>query len=473
MGMIFQEPMTSLTPVLTIGRQMTEALSVHKGLGPAAARARSVEMLEKAGIDKAKARLAQYPHEFSGGMRQRVMIAMTLALEPELLIADEPTTALDVTVQAQILDLMRTLTRESGTSLLLITHDMGVVAEMADRVTVMHRGRVVETAPVAPLFAAPQRDYTRALLAAVPRIDAPVRQDGPPVSDRPALAFRDISRRFGPRGIFSRGHSHQALDGVSLSVAPGETLALVGESGSGKSTLGRIGARLDLGHDGQVSINGADITGLRGAALRRARRDVQMIFQDPFASLDPRFSAAQTLAEPLAIHRSLSGRALRQQSLNLFERVGLSAQMIDRLPHEFSGGQRQRIAIARALAPAPKVIIADEPTSALDVSVQADILRLLRDIQKETGLGLLFITHDLAVVRQIAHRVAVLRGGQLVELGSTADVMDRPQHPYTQALIAAAPVPDPTLAERRQSKVAAEGAASPFVAGLTLQRSAE
>jgi ABC-type glutathione transport system ATPase component len=462
MGMIFQEPMTSLTPVLTIGRQMTEALSVHKGLGPAAARGRSVEMLEKAGIDKAKARLAQYPHEFSGGMRQRVMIAMTLALEPELLIADEPTTALDVTVQAQILDLMRTLTRESGTSLLLITHDMGVVAEMADRVTVMHRGRVVETAPVAPLFAAPQRDYTRALLGAVPRIDAPVRQDAPPASDRPALAFHGISRRFGPRGIFSRGHSHQALAEVSLSVAPGETLALVGESGSGKSTLGRIGARLDLGHDGQVSINGADITGLRGAALRRARRDVQMIFQDPFASLDPRFSAAQTLAEPLALHRGLSGRALRQEALKLFERVGLSATMIDRLPHEFSGGQRQRIAIARALAPAPKVIIADEPTSALDVSVQAAILQLLLDIQKETGLGLLFITHDLAVVRQNAHRVAVLRGGQLVELGTTEDVMDRPQHPYTQALIAAAPVPDPALAVRRTSRVIAEQFPGPF-----------
>ena len=450
-GMIFQEPMTSLTPVLTIGRQMTEGLTVHKGMSIAAARALAIEMLDKVGIDRAAARLQQYPHEFSGGMRQRVMIAMTLALEPELLIADEPTTALDVTVQAQILDLMRALIHETGTSLLLITHDMGVVAEMSDRVAVMHRGRLVETGPVAQIFAQPQDDYTRILLAAVPRLDAPIRPDVPPFADRPALALRGIHRTFGHRGLLARCPQLPALDDVTLSLAPGETLALVGESGSGKSTLGRIAARLDLDHKGQVLVDGEDITGLRGAALRRSRGGVQMIFQDPFASLDPRFTAGQTIDEPLAIHRGLSGPALRQEVGRLLDRVGLSDQMFDRLPHEFSGGQRQRIAIARALAPKPKVIIADEPTSALDVSVQAAILQLLLDIQRESGLSLLFISHDLAVVRRIAHRVAVLRGGRLVELGPVADVMDHPRHPYTQALIAAAPVPDPTVVPRNYS----------------------
>ncbi|WP_172332389.1 ABC transporter ATP-binding protein [Mangrovicoccus sp. HB161399] len=448
MGMIFQEPMTSLTPVLTIGRQMTEALAVHKGMSGAAARARAVEMLDAAGIPQPAARMAQYPHEFSGGMRQRVMIAMTLALEPELLIADEPTTALDVTVQAQILELMRRLARETGTSLLLITHDMGVVAEMADRVAVMRRGHLVETGTARDIFSAPAQGYTRDLLAAVPRMDGPLRRDPPPAADRPALAFRGIGRSFGARGFLSRSAGHRALDGIDLAVAPGETLALVGESGSGKSTLGRIGARLDLSHEGSVQVAGEDITALRGAALRKARSRVQMVFQDPFASLDPRFAAGDTLAEPLAIHRGLSGRALRAEAGRLMERVGLSASMLDRLPHEFSGGQRQRIAIARALAPEPQVVIADEPTSALDVSVQASILDLLLGLQRDTGLAFLFITHDLAVVRRIAHRVAVLRGGRLMELGPAAEVMDRPRHPYTQALIAAAPVPDPRAARQ-------------------------
>ncbi len=450
MGMIFQEPMTSLTPVLTIGRQMTEALAVHKGMTGAVARARAVEMLDAAGIPQPSERMAQYPHEFSGGMRQRVMIAMTLALEPELLIADEPTTALDVTVQAQILELMRRLSRETGTSLLLITHDMGVVAEMAGRVAVMRRGRPVETGPARTIFASPARSYTRELLAAVPRMDGPLRADPPPAADRPALAFRGIGRSFGGRGFLSRGSGHRALDGIDLAVAPGETLALVGESGSGKSTLGRIGARLDLAHDGSVHVAGEDITALRGGALRKARSRVQMVFQDPFASLDPRFTAGATLAEPLAIHRGLSGKALRSEAGELLDRVGLSASMLDRLPHEFSGGQRQRIAIARALAPGPQVVIADEPTSALDVSVQAAILDLLLELQRQSGLAFLFITHDLAVVRRIAHRVAVLRGGRLMELGQAAEVMDHPRHPYTQALIAAAPVPDPD-AQRRPS----------------------
>jgi ABC-type glutathione transport system ATPase component len=442
-GMIFQEPMTSLTPVLTIGRQMTEALVVHKGMSELAATARAIEMLSRAGISDAVRRLGQYPHEFSGGMRQRVMIAMALALEPELLIADEPTTALDVTVQAQILELMRDLTRQIGTSLLLITHDMGVVAEMADRVAVMRHGRLVETEHVAPIFVSPSKPYTRELLAAVPRMDGAVRTDAPPAADRPALAFDAVGRSFRARGFLARGRAQRVLHDVTLSVDPGETLALVGESGSGKSTLGRIGTRLDLDHEGTVRVDGVDITGLRGGRLRRARGKVQMVFQDPYASLDPRFTAAQTLAEPLAIHRGLSGRDLRTEALRLFDLVHLPAALIDRLPHEFSGGQRQRIALSRALAAAPRVIVADEPTSALDVSVQASVLELLREIQRETGVAYLFITHDLAVVRAIAHRVAVMQAGSIVESGPVLDVMDKARHPYTRALLDAAPNMDP------------------------------
>jgi ABC-type glutathione transport system ATPase component len=438
-GMIFQEPMTSLTPVLTIERQMTEGLVVHKGLSRSAARVRAGEMLAKAGIDDVERRLSQYPHEFSGGMRQRVMIAMTLALEPELLIADEPTTALDVTVQAQILELMRDLTRQSGTSLLLITHDMGVVAEMADRVAVMRHGRIVEAGPATGVLARPTAPYTRQLLAAVPRMDDPVRIDAPPAAAPAALAFEGVGRSFGDRGLLRRGPSHRVLDDVTLTVAEGETVALVGESGSGKSTLGRIGARLDLTHDGSVRVEGADITGLRGGALRRARAKVQIVFQDPFASLDPRFTAGETLAEPLALHRGLSGKALRAEALRLLDRVQLPGSMIDRLPHEFSGGQRQRIAISRALAAEPRVIVADEPTSALDVSVQAAVLALLRDIQHDTGVAYLFITHDLAVVRSVAHRVAVMKGGRIVESGPVETVMEAPKSPYTRALLAAAP----------------------------------
>ena len=443
MGMIFQEPMTSLTPVLTIGRQMTEGLRVHRGLSASAARERAVGMLDRAGIPDPASRLGQYPHEFSGGMRQRVMIAMTMALEPELLIADEPTTALDVTVQAQILDLMRELTREAGTSLLLITHDMGVVAEMADRVAVMRHGEIVETGGAGEVFARPRHAYTRALLDAVPRLDARTRP-APPAPPQPVLEFEEVGRSFAGRGFLRRGGAVRALDGVSLAVMPGETLALVGESGSGKSTLGRIGTRLDTEHSGRVRVEGEDITALAGVRLRRLRARVQMIFQDPFASLDPRFTTFRTLAEPLVIHQGLRGADLRARAASLLDRVGLPGDALDRLPHEFSGGQRQRIAIARALAAEPRVIVADEPTSALDVSVQAQVLALLEELQAGSGLAYLFITHDLAVVRRIAHRVAVMRAGRIVELGGVARVLDEAAHPYTRALLAAAPEPDPS-----------------------------
>jgi len=443
-GMIFQEPMTSLNPVLSVARQMTEGLEVHRGLDGAAARRRAIEMLDRVGIANAAARLDQYPHEFSGGMRQRVMIAAAMALEPRLLIADEPTTALDVTVQAQILDLMRAVTREAGTSLLLITHDMGVVAEMADRVVVMSQGRVVESGPVAPLFRSPREAYTHALLGAVPRLDgAGPERPSRDVSDLPILRLSEISKTFRGVGWSSAATRTVAVDDVTLDVGRGETVALVGESGSGKSTLGRIAVRLTSPDRGRVSIDGEDLTGATGGRLRRARARIQFVFQDPFASLDPRFTVERTLAEPLKVKGELNGRAIRDRVAFLIARVGLPADAATRLPHEFSGGQRQRIAIARALAVEPAVIVADEPTSALDVSVQAQILELLAELQRERELAILFITHDLAVVRRMAHRVAVMRAGRLVEVGDAAAVLDCARHPYTRALLSAAPIPDP------------------------------
>jgi ABC-type glutathione transport system ATPase component len=444
-GMIFQEPMTSLNPVLSIGRQMTEALEIHRGLDGTAARKRAIAMLEHVGIANAAARLEQYPHEFSGGMRQRVMIAAVMALKPRLLIADEPTTALDVTVQAQILDLMRAVTREAGTSLLLITHDMGVVAEMADRVVVMRHGRIVETDTVAPLFRAPAEPYTRALLAAVPRIDGPG-PSRPPAQDlphTPILSLSGISKTFHSGGWLRSTSATIALDDVTLDVDRAQTIALVGESGSGKSTLGRIAVRLTEPDSGRVLVDGQDITAAAGARLRAARSRIQFVFQDPYASLDPRFTIERTLAEPLKIKGGPDAREIRRRVASLLDRVGLPANAATRLPHEFSGGQRQRIAIARALAVDPAVIVADEPTSALDVSVQAQILDLLGGLQREQALAILFITHDLAVVRRVAHRVAVMRAGRIVEVGQAADVLDHPRHPYTRSLLSAAPVPDP------------------------------
>jgi ABC-type glutathione transport system ATPase component len=474
-GMVFQEPMTSLNPVLTIGRQMSEALVEHKDLSGSEVRARVLAMVERVGLGDGPTLLKRYPHELSGGMRQRVMIAMAMVLEPALLIADEPTTALDVTVQAQILDLLRDLVRTAGASLLLITHDMGVVAEIADRVVVMQRGRVVETRDVHELFGSPSQNYTRALLAAVPRLDGPGRPlpsdcgEGP----EPVLRLDRISKSYASGGLFKSRDSAKAVAGVSLSVMPGETLALVGESGSGKSTLGRAAARLIDVDEGRVIVDGEDLTWIEGRRLRAARSTIQMIFQDPFASLDPRFTLLASIAEPMLVSGLADRGTAPGKAIALMERVGLSRALSDRLPHELSGGQRQRISIARALAAEPKIIVADEPTSALDVSVQAQVLALLAELQEERGLTFLFITHDLAIVRQIAHRVAVMRGGKLLELGPADAVLRSPQHEYTQALLAAAPVPDPTRRRQVQliiAPVGLESTLSEFVPGHWVAR---
>lgn len=454
-GMIFQEPMSALNPVLTIGLQMTEALRVHGLANQSEANRKAVEMLDRVGIPSPQTRLGQYPHEFSGGMRQRVMIAMTMLLKPDLIIADEPTTALDVTVQAQILDLLTDLVEETNIGLLLITHDMGVVAETADRVLVMKHGKGVEEAPVRELFAKPKAAYTKALLAAVPRLDADIagtqeRAD----ADAPILEVRNLKKSFSKKNGFWRSRATtRALNNVSLSVRQGETLAIVGESGSGKSTLARAITRLLTVDSGTVMVNGQDFLSLKGDALRAARSDIQMIFQDPYSSLDPRFKIGRAIGEPIRIHNKIGSSQSRQQVSALLEQVGLSPDMAERYPHEFSGGQRQRIAISRALACGPKILVADEPTSALDVSIQAQVLDLLLRLKRELDLTMLFISHDLAVVGKISDRVAVMRGGQILELGPTAQILHHPQHPYTIALLSAAPSPDPERSHKLRAEL--------------------
>ncbi len=453
-AMIFQEPMTSLNPVLSIGRQLVESIEVHTDLSRAQARQRAVEALKAVRISEAESRLKQYPHELSGGMRQRVMIAMALALRPDVLIADEPTTALDVTVQGEVLELLRDLQREHGTSVILITHDMGVVAEMADRVIVMRHGRMVEEGGIEDIFAAPQAAYTRELLAAVPRIGSgagrqATREVAGEAAPRPVAVARNLQVRFDQRGglfgtVQRRVH---AVEGVSFAIQPNETLALVGESGCGKSTTAKALAGL-VPYAGDILIGGRNLSGLKGAERKAVRRDVQMVFQDPFASLDPRMRVGDLVAEPLLVHGVASKRERQERAAALFERVGLSARDMERYPHEFSGGQRQRICIARALALQPKLVIADESVSALDVSVQARVLELLRELQQEFGIAYLFISHDMAVVENISDRVAVMYLGQIVEMGTRDQVFSNPRHPYTRRLIDAVPVPDP--ARRRQ-----------------------
>lgn len=450
--MIFQEPMTSLTPVLRVGLQLTEPLIEHKGMSRRAAAIRAREMLELVGLDDPTRRMRQYPHELSGGMRQRVMIAMAMAGDPAVLIADEPTTALDVTIQAQILDLMQSLRKRFATSMILITHDMGVVAEMADRVVVMNRGTKVEEGRVEDIFARPRKPYTQQLLASVLRLGArasapaPRRMVDEPVSTEGSLLQADgLSKKFHDRAwFFGKGHvAASAMDDVSFSLRRGETLALVGESGSGKSTTGRAILRLIEVDAGRIEIEGRDIRALSATGLRRERGRMQMIFQDPFASLNPRMSAGRLVAEPMIIHGIARGSELEDRVEALFRRVGLEGEHIRRYPHEFSGGQRQRLCIARALGVGPSLMVADEPTSALDVSVQAKVLELMLELQQTLGLAFLFISHDMAVVEEVAHRVAVMRQGRIVEIGPRQRVLGDPRHPYTRTLLAAVPAADP------------------------------
>ena len=468
-AMIFQEPMTSLNPVLTIGFQIAEALIQHRGLSRAAAEAETIRLLDRVRIPAATSRFHEHPHRFSGGMRQRVMIAMALACRPKLLIADEPTTALDVTIQAQILELLKELQQEEGMSILFITHDMGVVAEIADRTVVMYGGQAVETDATTRVFAAPSHPYTRALLAAVPRLgsmdgrtrpmrfpivdkvtgtsDEPVETpDTVSTAERPLLEVSGLTTRFPIRsGLFGKvsGRVH-AVENISFTLRAGETLALVGESGCGKSTTGRSILRLLEPDSGTVLVDGQDVLAMNGRALRDFRKQMQIVFQDPFASLNPRMSVGTAIAAPLLANGLATAAQARDKVADLLVRVGLTADMAARFPHEFSGGQRQRICIARALALGPKLIVADEAVSALDVSVKAQVVNLMLDLQASMGLAYLFISHDIAVVERMSHRVAVMYLGEIVEIGPRTALFGNPQHPYTKKLMAAVPVPDPS-----------------------------
>jgi peptide/nickel transport system ATP-binding protein len=452
-AMIFQEPMTSLNPVMTVGAQLTEAIRTHDDAGSRGAEACALAMLEAVHITEPARRLRQYPHELSGGMRQRVMIAMALSCRPKVLIADEPTTALDVTVQAQILKLMRELRADFGAAILLITHDMGVVAEMADRVAVMKSGRVVEQGPTLDIFERPREAYTRQLLDAVPRLGAFAGTDGPPrvtstppiaLSRDPVLFVHDLSVTYGRSARwFGRGEaSAPTVSGISFELHAGRTLGLVGESGSGKSTTGKAVLGL-IPFAGEVVIDGVSIAGLSSAEMRPVRRKAQMIFQDPYASLDPRMSVGAAIAEPLTIHGVGTPAERRERVAMLLRRVHLSPDHASRYPHEFSGGQRQRICIARALALEPRVIVSDESVSALDVSVRGQVLDLLLELQEEMGLAYLFISHDMAVIERVSHDVAVMRDGEFVEYGTRRQVFENPVEEYTKALMQAVPVPIP------------------------------
>ena len=511
-AMIFQEPMTSLNPVFPVGEQIAESIRLHQRKDAAAARAEALRMLEQVRIPEARSVLTRYPHQLSGGMRQRVMIAMALSCRPTLLIADEPTTALDVTIQAQILTLIRLLQDEMHMAVMFITHDMGVVAEVADRVVVMYGGEKVEEGSAETIFRSPAQPYTRALLAAVPRLGALRGVDVPrkfplltteaplprgaavaPVSGNAALAAR--TPRGGPSLVLLRDaaapESHResapmlrvrrlttrfdvksgllgrvrrrvhAVEQVSFDLAGGETLALVGESGCGKSTTGRSLLRLVDIAGGSVEFDGLDLAKLTDDALRPVRRNIQMIFQDPFASLDPRLTVGFSIAEPLYVHGVASGREAEDRVAWLLEHVGLAGEHARRYPHEFSGGQRQRIAIARALALNPRIIIADEPVSALDVSIQAQIVNLLIDLQQELGVSYLFISHDMAIVERVSHRVAVMYLGQIVEIGPRRAIFENPRHAYTRKLMAAVPVADPTR-RRRERALSSEEIPSPI-----------
>ena len=473
-AMIFQEPMTSLNPVFKVGDQIMEAIALHQPGDRKAVLSRALRMMDLVRIPDAKQVMGRYPHQLSGGMRQRVMIAMALACEPTLLIADEPTTALDVTVQSQILQIIRGLQKDLDMGVVFITHDMGVVAEIADDVMVMRHGETVEHATVQSIFASPQHPYTQCLLAAVPRLgdmngtdfpakfplvvqvaDEEVRTAGtqseasnavaPDYTRPPLLSVRNLVVRYDLRGgILGRVQRRvHAVENVSFELYGGETLALVGESGCGKSTTARAVAHLLQIQGGHIEFNGQEIDALTGSKLKALRRDVQMVFQDPYASLDPRLTIEESLLEPLTVHGIAKGDDARQRVGELLGKVGLLPEHAQRYPHEFSGGQRQRICIARALALSPRLIVADESVSALDVSIQAQVINLLQDLQREMGIAFLFISHDLAVVERVSHRVAVMYLGRIVEIGTRRQIFENPQHPYTRKLMSAVPVADP------------------------------
>lgn len=481
-SMIFQEPMTSLNPVFSVGTQVAEAVILHQGLSHAEAEAEALRMLELVRIPEAKQILKRYPHQLSGGMRQRVMIAMALSCKPSLLIADEPTTALDVTIQAQILQLIRQLQEEMGMAVIFITHDMGVVAEVADRVLVMYHGEAVEEGTCEQIFHNPRHPYTQSLLAAVPRLgsmrgtdepapfpllritDPEAEQLGtadmdetpvdmpepvasaPSVSDGPVLSVDNLITRFDVEtGFWGKVKRRvHAVEQVSFNLYPGETLGLVGESGCGKSTIGRSLIGLETPRSGSIVFNGQELTQVSGSQLQKLRRNIQYVFQDPYAALDPRLTVGFSIMEPLLIHKVCSRQEAERRVGELLERVDLDPAMAVRYPHEFSGGQRQRVCIARALAMNPEIIIADESVSALDVSVRAQIINLLLALQKEFRIAFLFISHDMAVIERVCHRVAVMYLGQIVELGSRRDVFENPLHPYTKRLMSAVPIPDPS-----------------------------
>lgn len=457
MGMIFQDPMTSLNPTLKIGEQISESLIKHRKLSRKEAKEEAIELLKLAGIRHSELRYEQYPHEFSGGMRQRVMIAIALACRPALLIADEPTTALDVTIQAQILSLMKTMRERFGTSIILITHDLGVVAGMCDRVVVMKDGEIVESGTVEEIFAQPRHPYTLKLLNALPRLGEKKKPKPAPLvsagagSALPLLEVKSLKQYFD----LGKGTILKAVDDISFQIQEGETLGVVGESGSGKSTTGRAILRLHQPTGGNVYYQGIPVNRLSPAEMKTMRRYMQMIFQDPYASLSPRLKVEDIIGEALDVHRLAGSRAERRKRVGeLLDMVGLDPAFARRYPHEFSGGQRQRIGIARALAVEPKFIVCDEPLSALDVSIQAQVVKLLEELQQRLGLTYLFIAHDLSMVKHISDRVAVMYMGKIVELAESEELYANPQHEYTKSLLAAIPVPDPKLEARKKRELA-------------------
>lgn len=465
MSMIFQDPLTSLTPHMRVGEQMNEVLKLHTDLRGEDAKKRCIDWLERVRIPEASRRLNQFPHELSGGMRQRVMVAIAMLCEPKLLIADEPTTALDVTVQAQVLELMHELQNDLGAAIALITHDMGVVARLADRVQVMNKGEYVEGGIAEDIFYKPQQEYTKKLLSSVPRLDRPERKGvtlAPAPSEEHEIVVegRDIKVHFPIKiggGLFPKSAPLKAVDGVDILVRAGETVGVVGESGCGKSTLARAVLKLIPPSSGAVSWLGKDVSKVATSELRESRKDLTIVFQDPLASLDPRMTIGASIAEPLLVHYPLLSAQERDEKVReIMNRVGLNPDWINRYPHEFSGGQNQRVGIARAMILKPKFVVCDEAVSALDVSIRAQIIDLLLDLQREFGLGMLFISHDLAVVREVSHRIMVMYLGRVVETADRDTIYADARHPYTKALISAAPIPDPKI-ERARPRVKLEG----------------